>query len=318
MFDKTTTPSSYLFLHIPIGNCMCHRSFINETILVTFYATHYYMLRHVWGLQSRMVAIINVTGYSHRSTTYTLRQCNTHAFILATWCGNDQELNKNKTIYLRHSYHTNMNKYNLMCSLSYGQWRASLVFSLICAWINGWVNNREAGDLRRHHPHNGFRHFLDSMHPDPNRSRFWIPSYISLLFIIMCFLHHQGKVNEWWCLTIEKKCGEMLKNACLHLIYSTARRISWDFVKTRVERYMFGMYQSHSVQWRHMNAIASQTWTGARELTTLATLLQAPEFEKLFNVFDSGMSYAKVLWFQIPWSTFSQDIWNSPSGKKST
>ena len=21
---------------------------------------------------------------------------------------------------------------------------------LICAWINGWVNNREAGDLRRH------------------------------------------------------------------------------------------------------------------------------------------------------------------------
>ena len=25
--------------------------------------------------------------------------------------------------------------------------------SLICAWINGWVNNREAGDLRRHRAH---------------------------------------------------------------------------------------------------------------------------------------------------------------------
>ena len=24
---------------------------------------------------------------------------------------------------------------------------------LICAWINGWVNNREAGDLRRHGAH---------------------------------------------------------------------------------------------------------------------------------------------------------------------
>ena len=24
------------------------------------------------------------------------------------------------------------------------------IFSLICTWINGWVNNREAGDLRRH------------------------------------------------------------------------------------------------------------------------------------------------------------------------
>ena len=23
----------------------------------------------------------------------------------------------------------------------------------ICAWINGWVKNREAGDLRRHRPH---------------------------------------------------------------------------------------------------------------------------------------------------------------------
>ena len=34
-----------------------------------------------------------------------------------------------------------------------GQWRGALIFSLICAWINGSVNNREAGDLRRHHPH---------------------------------------------------------------------------------------------------------------------------------------------------------------------
>ena len=25
--------------------------------------------------------------------------------------------------------------------------------SLICAWTNGWVNNRYAGDLRRHHTH---------------------------------------------------------------------------------------------------------------------------------------------------------------------
>ena len=24
------------------------------------------------------------------------------------------------------------------------------MFSLICVWINGWVNNSEAGDLRRH------------------------------------------------------------------------------------------------------------------------------------------------------------------------
>ena len=34
-----------------------------------------------------------------------------------------------------------------------GQWRGALMFSLIWVWINGWVNNREAGDLRRYRVH---------------------------------------------------------------------------------------------------------------------------------------------------------------------
>ena len=34
-----------------------------------------------------------------------------------------------------------------------GQWCGALIFSFICAWINGWVNNREAGDLKRHRDH---------------------------------------------------------------------------------------------------------------------------------------------------------------------
>ena len=33
------------------------------------------------------------------------------------------------------------------------QWRGALVFSLIWAWINCWVNNGEAGYLRRHRAH---------------------------------------------------------------------------------------------------------------------------------------------------------------------
>ena len=34
-----------------------------------------------------------------------------------------------------------------------GQWHGALMFYLICTWINGWVNNRKAGDLilRRAH-----------------------------------------------------------------------------------------------------------------------------------------------------------------------
>ena len=34
-----------------------------------------------------------------------------------------------------------------------GQWRGALMFSLICARINGCVNKREPGDLRRHRAH---------------------------------------------------------------------------------------------------------------------------------------------------------------------
>ena len=33
------------------------------------------------------------------------------------------------------------------------QWRGALMFSLICAWTNSWVNNQDAGGSRRHRAH---------------------------------------------------------------------------------------------------------------------------------------------------------------------
>ena len=33
------------------------------------------------------------------------------------------------------------------------QWRGALMFSVICVWVNDWVNNCEAGDLRPHRGH---------------------------------------------------------------------------------------------------------------------------------------------------------------------
>ena len=36
-----------------------------------------------------------------------------------------------------------------------GQWRGVLMSALICIWINGWVNNCEAGDFRRYRAHYG-------------------------------------------------------------------------------------------------------------------------------------------------------------------
>ena len=54
-----------------------------------------------------------------------------------------------------------------------GEWRGALMFSLICAWISDWVNNRETDDSRRHRGHydvnvmdlaNFPNHFISSSH----------------------------------------------------------------------------------------------------------------------------------------------------------
>ena len=43
--------------------------------------------------------------------------------------------------------------------------REALMFSLVCAWTNGWVNNRDAGDVRRHRCH----YDVTAMHLDSLR-----------------------------------------------------------------------------------------------------------------------------------------------------
>ena len=53
----------------------------------------------------------------------------------------------------RHRPFMRGNHRSLVNSPHKGQWRGALLFSLICAWINGWVHNQEAGDLRRHRAH---------------------------------------------------------------------------------------------------------------------------------------------------------------------
>ena len=55
-----------------------------------------------------------------------------------------------------------------------GQWRGALMFSLICFWINGWVNNREVGDLRHYRAHYDVILMLA-----PHRT-LWLQGYIPL------------------------------------------------------------------------------------------------------------------------------------------
>ena len=78
-----------------------------------------------------------------------------------------------------------------------GQWRRALMFSLICAWINGWVNNREAGDKRRHRDHydvivreicaslTGCKHFIVQRCPKHILTSLWLPCYMPLISGVM-------------------------------------------------------------------------------------------------------------------------------------
>ena len=70
-------------------------------------------------------------------------------------------------------------------------------FSLISVWINGWVNNREAGDLRRYHAHydvivmwsgigfsvNRPNHYLDQCWPSQYQASFVERNWAVLLYV---------------------------------------------------------------------------------------------------------------------------------------
>ena len=77
---------------------------------------------------------------------YVMKTCAKHKYwqIIMTWSnGNIFRV----TDILCGIHRSPMNSYHK------GQWRSALMFSFICAWINGWVHNRDFGELRRHRAH---------------------------------------------------------------------------------------------------------------------------------------------------------------------
>ena len=66
-----------------------------------------------------------------------------------------------------------------------GQWLGALIFSLICFWTNGWVNNRDVGDLRRPHAHYDVTVMI--FHTDWETKSYWSIVYL------------QGNDSIWRC-----------------------------------------------------------------------------------------------------------------------
>ena len=90
-----------------------------------------------------------------------------------------------------------------------GQRRRALMFSFTCAWINGWVNNREAGDLSRHRAHYDAI-VMNFVRANTNR-------VCSIIFVISC------SSNIWylyeWNIIIDVK-NNIVKYLCLSLTCS--------------------------------------------------------------------------------------------------
>ena len=72
-----------------------------------------------------------------------------------------------------------------------GQWRGALMFSLICTWINSWVNNHEAGDF----------HMLPCPLWHSNGDQymlFWTHMILWLLLSTETTLTDMGKIGHYW------------------------------------------------------------------------------------------------------------------------
>ena len=85
--------------------------------------------------KENMVNIVQTTF----SIAFSWKKCLAHHYDVTKW-----------KHFPRYWPFVRVNHRSPMNSSHKGQWRGALVFFFICAWINGWVNNREAGDLRRH------------------------------------------------------------------------------------------------------------------------------------------------------------------------
>ena len=110
-------------------------------------------------------------------------------------------------------------------------------FFFICAWINGWINNREAGDLRRHRAH--YDVIVMCLHSEPvflssaDSSHVWCcylqynflmgSSTISLFTTpeIVLVIQNSNDRLAWWNWCITSPCVMMYvsnPNTTVHLV----------------------------------------------------------------------------------------------------
>ena len=123
---------------------------------------------YYWAMASKIISTLRTLGIGHDSTGYSNWQQIKHQIpaLMAPLCDRDPPVTARWL--LDYPHHDDVIKWkhfplywpfvwgihrSPVNSPHKGQRRGALMFSFICAKINGWVNNREARDLRRHGAH---------------------------------------------------------------------------------------------------------------------------------------------------------------------
>ena len=105
-------------------------------------------------------------------------------------------------------------------SVHKGRWRRALMFSLICSRINGSVNNRNAGDMRRHRAHYDVTVMWNY---------FVLISFI-YIYITQCFANRTTVFELWrYDLQMQMNCNDLKKWApTVSIVLSTVMMTCFD------------------------------------------------------------------------------------------
>ena len=135
-----------------VGPMLAHINFAISVLIEALPGPTYFMVwANVVPVSSTWVATVHI---SREPKNTRIWRCQCHTSTLHEACHDDVIKWKHFPRFwpfVRGIHRSPVN------SLQKGQWRGALIFSLICVWINGWVNNHEAGDLRPYRAHYNVR-----------------------------------------------------------------------------------------------------------------------------------------------------------------
>ena len=117
-----------------------------------------------------------------------------------------------------------------------GKWCGALMFSLICAWTNGWSNNRDAGgDFRRHRAHYDVTVMIPyirgygSTREVPRHNKTQVANCAPYSHVALCGLPTDGDVDTILSsLEIAKKCKCIDLTRILSVVVRVINK-SWPF-----------------------------------------------------------------------------------------